>query len=95
MHGSKIYALPRKKHLSQFQFQTINEFGERGGFNNYLEYLEKEINFDVLCYFVKGVSGVAPYLHRELVRNLVEKIRVLFEKYLFGNSDKSTKVITK
>lgn len=43
-----------------------------------MDYLEKEVNLEVLCYFVKGISGVTPYLHRELVKKLVEKIRVLF-----------------
>lgn len=36
------------------------------------------MNFDILCYFVKGISGVTPYLNRELVKNLVDKIKCLF-----------------
>lgn len=35
-NGERIYALPRKKYLSEFQFQTINEFGKLGGFDKFM-----------------------------------------------------------
>jgi hypothetical protein len=32
INGKTIYALPRKKHLSQLIFEALNSFGYLGGF---------------------------------------------------------------
>lgn len=48
-----------------------------------MKYLEEEVNFDIFCAFLKGVSGVSAYLNRKIVRELVVKFKALFEKYLF------------
>lgn len=34
-------------------------------------------------------------MNRELVKKLIDKIKVLFERYLFGNVEKTTKTFTK
>lgn len=60
-----------------------------------MEYLEKENSFDILCYFIKGVSGVSPYLHRQLAKNLAERMKTVFDRYLFDNIEKATKTMTK
>ena len=62
-----------------------------GGFSKILQFLENETNFDVLGYFTKGVSGVCPYLHRAVVSEIVEKLRVIFERHIFDNPDKIAK----
>lgn len=41
INGLKTYALPRKRYLSEFLFKTINKFGQIGGFDIILNYLEK------------------------------------------------------
>lgn len=56
-------------------FKTINTFGQIGGFDTVLEFLEKETNFDVLCYFVKGVSGVTPYLQRGFLKSFIFRLK--------------------
>lgn len=66
-----------------------------GGFDKILDYLEKETNFDVLGYFTKGISGVCPYLHRKVVGEIVERLRVYLERHIFENPDKITKEFTK
>jgi hypothetical protein len=42
---------------------------------------------------VKGISGTAPYLHRKIVKDLTQRLKVIFEKYLF--IDKNIKNYTK
>ena len=81
--GDKVYAFPRKKYLSEFMFKTINKFGQMEGFNKILEFLENNVNFDVLSFFVKGISGIAPYLHRTFVKEFVPKLKKIIEKFIF------------
>ena len=33
LSGEKLYALPRKKYLSEFLFNALNEFGRQGGYS--------------------------------------------------------------
>jgi len=58
-------------------FKTINNFGRMKGFDIIIEYLEKEINFDVLCYFIKGISGITPYLHKNFVKDLISRLKIV------------------
>lgn len=65
-------------------FKTINSFGKLKGFDIILDFLEKEINFDILCFFIKGISGITPYLHRNFVKDLISRLKVVIEKHIFG-----------
>ena len=65
-------------------FKTINTFGQMKGFDIIIDFLEKKINFDVLCFFIKGISGIGPYLHRNFVQDLVGRLKKVIEKHIFG-----------
>lgn len=95
MNGEKIYALPRKKYLSSLLFETINGFGRAGGFEKILNYLESEINYDVFCYFSKGINGIASFLNRKFIQEIIERLRSLVYKYIFSDPEKMTKQFTK
>lgn len=41
INGEKVYAIPRKKYVSELLFNTINGYGRMGGFDKALDYLEK------------------------------------------------------
>ena len=56
-----------------------------------LHYLETEINFNVLAYFTKGISGITPYLHRNVVRDVVLKLKNEIERHIFSNPEMVTK----
>lgn len=51
----------------------------------------KEINFQFLCSYVKAIGNVSQYLHKQVVTDLVEKMKVIVEQHIFANSDIVTK----
>lgn len=40
IEGKRVYALPRKKLLSETLFKALNRFGELGGFDKVIEQIE-------------------------------------------------------
>ena len=69
--------------------QTINTFGQMTGFDTILQFLEEEIHFDVLCYFVKGMSGIGPYLHRTKLKTFIERLKKIIERHIFADPEKT------
>lgn len=69
--GEKIYALPRKRNLSEFYFKELNTFGKMGGFDKAVEKMQSVINFEFLCSYVKAMGNVCAYLHKQVVIFLV------------------------
>lgn len=78
-----MYALPRKKCLSEFLFNAVNSFGKLGGFVHPITKLETINNIIYLCIYVKGISGVSQLLHKSLVKEIVEKLKPIIERHIF------------
>ena len=75
--GKKIYVLPRKKHLSETIFKALNRFGELGGFDKILEKIEQKGDLGMLSSYVKGLSGISAYLHKQVVLEQVKRLKAL------------------
>lgn len=90
-----MYALPRKKCLSEFLFHAINAFGKLGGFVKPLERLDGTLNITFLSIYVKGISGVALCLHKSLIKEIVEKLKPIIERHIFCENEQFLKEFTK
>ena len=93
--GEKLYALPRKKCLSEFLFNAINNFGRMGGFNKPVDRLEKSLNLIFLCNYVKGISGIAQCLNKSLVKDLVDRLKPIIQAHIFTDNEQFLKDFNK
>jgi hypothetical protein len=53
------------------------------------------MNIVFLSMYVKGISGVACYLHKSLIKELVERLKPIIEKHIFCETDQLLKDFTK
>lgn len=60
-----------------------------------MAYLEEETNYDLFCYFAKGINGISVLLHRKFIHEIVPKLKKLVHKYIFDDPDKMEKNFTK
>ena len=90
-----MYALPRKKCLSEFLFNAINNFGRLGGFSIPIDRLEKNLNLIFLCNYVKGISGIAQCLNKSLMKELVSRLKPIIETHIFTENEQFLKDFNK
>ena len=66
-----------------------------GGFDIFLESLEKEMNLAMLSCFTKAVGGISSYLLKNVVHELSSKIRKFIDEVMFHDNERLSKEYSK
>jgi len=53
----------------------LNRFGELGGFDKVLEKITQKSDLGLLSLYLKGLSGVSGYLHKQVIFEQVSQLK--------------------
>jgi len=70
--------------LSETVFKGLNRFGLLGGFEKTLAKIEEKADLGMISSYLKGLSGIAAYLHRQIVSEIVVRLKALLEKNILS-----------
>jgi len=91
INGERLNYIPRSKYLSELLFKATRKFMKDEGYSKLLERLSKENNWDVLVPVVSSLGNIAANLHRNYLREIIERLKPIVHNHLVDDSEANNK----